>query len=421
MEIKSQKIDLTINNKKDYLLVLFFTSLVIVKQLLVIYKGAAENIDLIIFNNVTYLYFISLLFLIIFQKNNLKLLFAIILIFFSDFFIDLKYAIQPYTFPLATSLIYKQAYTIVCLFSIGLLFFILIKRYFKQIILFFIFKYSIAIALLLFFKKEEYKQVKSDTNYEAKRNCYILLFDEYPSQHVINKFLHHKDLFLDDFVVKENFYHLKNVKSNYINTEKSIPSILNGKLSQHYKVRDAINSLSENQFSTKNQFIGYSFFDEFNSRDAINNSNFIHSFNSLATRYFLPLFIRFIDGKGHGVFFNIDQYHKKAFEVLEKSSHYSGFKKQVVFIHFFTPHGHFFSKRKNILCRIEEANSFMVRAVNIINKNDTNASLIILSDHGYRGSKVPKYFWYNNLLLYRNIKVDTNLVNKQRIYALFKA
>lgn len=415
------KINISIIDFKDNLLVFLFTFLVILKHLYGIYKNASENVDLIIFNNVTYLYFISLLLLIVFLKNKLKLLFAIILIFFSDFFIDLKYAIQPYTFPLANSLIYKQAYTIACLFIIGSIFFIFIKRYFKHTILFFIFKYFIAIALLLFLKNEEYTEVKSATNFEVKRNCYILMFDEYPSQHIINTFLHHKDLFLDDFVKKENFYHLKNVKSNYIKTEMSIPSILNGKLSHHYKVRDAINSLSKNQFSTKNQFIGYSLFDEFNSRDAINNSNFIHSLNSLATRYFLPLFISLIDSKGHGVFFNIDQYHKNAFDLLEKTSHYRGFKKQVVFIHFFTPHGHLFSKRKNILGRIEEANSFMVRAVNIINKNDANSSLIILSDHGYRGSKVPQYFWYNNILLYRNIKVDSTLVNKQGIYKLFKA
>lgn len=421
MEIKSLKIDLSINNKKDYLFVFFFTLLVIVKQLFDIYKNASENIDLIIFNNVTFIYFISLLLLIICLRNKLKILFALLLIFFSDFFIDLKYAIQPFTFPLASSLIYKQAYTITCLLIVGLFVFIFINKYFKYTLLFFIIKYSVAIIFLLYSKNQEYIQVKSDTNYEAKKNCYILLFDEYPSQYVINTFLNHQDLFLDNFCVKEKFRQLKKVQSNYTNTEMSIPSILYGKKSNHFKVRDAINSLSKNQFSTKNQFIGYSLFDEFNSRDAINNSNFIHSLNSLATRYFLPLFISLIDSKGHGVFFNIDQYHKNAFDLLEKTSHYRGIKKQVVFIHFFSPHGHLFSKRKNILGRIEEANSFMVRAVNIINKNDANSSLIILSDHGYRGSKVPQYFWYNNLLLYRNIKVDSTLVNKQGIYKLFKA
>ena len=263
MEIKSKKIDLSINNKKNYLFVFFFTILVIVKQLFGIYKNASENIDLIIFNTVTFLYYISLLLLIICLRNKLKILFALLLIFFSDFFIDLKYAIQPYTFPLASSLIYKQAYTITCLLIIGLFVFIFINKYFKYTLLFFIIKYSVAIFFLFYSKNQEYIQVKSDTNYEAKKNCYILLFDEYPSQYVINKFLHHHDLFLDNLSVKEKFRQLKKVRSNYTNTEMSIPSILYGKKSNHFKVRDAINSLSKNQFSSKNKFVGYSFFDDF--------------------------------------------------------------------------------------------------------------------------------------------------------------
>ena len=419
MEIKSKKIDLSINNKKNYLFVFFFTILVIVKQLFGIYKNASENIDLIIFNTVTFLYYISLLLLIICLRNKLKILFALLLIFFSDFFIDLKYAIQPYTFPLASSLIYKQAYTITCLLIIGLFVFIFINKYFKYTLLFFIIKYSVAIFFLFYSKNQEYIQVKSDTNYEAKKNCYILLFDEYPSQYVINKFLHHHDLFLDNLSVKEKFRQLKKVRSNYTNTEMSIPSILYGKKSNHFKVRDAINSLSKNQFSSKNKFVGYSFFDESNSKDAINNSNFIHSINSLVTRYFFPLLIRFFDGKGHGVFYNIEEYHQKAFELLDKSSHYRGFKKQVVFIHFFTPHDQVFSKRINMLDRIQEANEFMVKGINIINKNDPNASVVIMSDHGYRGIEVPQYFTYNGLLMYRNIEIDTNIVNKQGIYRLF--
>ena len=74
MDIKSRKINLIIDNKKGYLLVFIFTILVVVKQLFGIYKNASENIDLIIFNNVTFLYYISLLLLIIGLRNKLKIL-----------------------------------------------------------------------------------------------------------------------------------------------------------------------------------------------------------------------------------------------------------------------------------------------------------------------------------------------------------
>ncbi len=414
-----RNLDVLTRNTKEYLNIFFFIFLVIVEKILGIYKYGAEDIHLIVFNNVTYLYVTSLLVLLFFLRNKSRWLFSVFLIFYTGFFIDLKYAIQPYTFPLGSNMLYKQVITIAFLLVVILLIFFLIKKYFKYVLTLFILKYLVAIVFLIVLKKQEYQKVDYNTNYKAEKNCYILLFDEYPSQYVINTFLHHQDLFLDDFIVKEKFNHLKTVRSNYINTEMSIPSILYGTKSSHFKVRDAINSLSENRFTRENHFVGYSLFDAVNSKDAINNSNFIHSNNSLLTRYFFPLLIRLIDGKGHGVFYNIDQYHQKAFELLEKSSHYRSNRKQVVFIHFFTPHDQVFSKRKNILDRIEEANQFMTRAVNIINKNDPNASIVIMSDHGYRGVEVPSFYQYNGLLMYRNIDLDTLTIKKNGIVSLF--
>jgi len=213
--------------------------------------------------------------------------------------------------------------------------------------------------------------------------------------------------------------HIKDSKSNYTNTEMSIPSVLFGKTSNHFKVHDAINALNKNIFTRENEFVGYSFFDINNARDAVNNSNFIHSLNSLSTRYFFPGLIRILDKKGHGVFFNIDEYHKKAFQLLDKKSFYRGVKKQVLFIHFFTPHQNVFSNKTNIIERIDEANDFMGKAMTLINKNDPKAAVVIISDHGYRGDEVPYSFRNNNLLLYRNIVLDTVAIKKHRIVCLF--
>ncbi len=403
----------------DYFKVLFFITLVVAKKVLSIYKYDADKLDLIVFNNVTYLYVVSLVLILLFLRNRFKLLFIIFLTFYSGFYIDLKYELQPHTFLLGSTLLQKQIVTIFFLLLVGISLSYLLYRYFKYLITFFIIRYLVGIIVLLFSPGETYRYIPPGKAYKSEKNSYILLFDEYPSQYVIKTFLHHQEIFLDDFSNREKFIQLKTVRSNYDNTEMSIPSILYGKLNENFKVKDAINSLSKNRFSQKNKFVGYSIFDSINSRDAINNSNFIRSLNSLATRYFFPLLIRLVDGRGHGIFYNIDQYHQEAFKLLEDSSHYRGNKKQVVFIHFFTPHDQVFSKRKNMLDRIQEANEFMVRSLNIINKNDPEASVVIMSDHGYRGVEVPSFYKYNGLLMYRNIDLDTLTIKKNGIVSLF--
>ena len=409
---QSRSVFIWIEKISNYWLILFFTFLFLSKQALSIYKKDSENTSLILFNNVTYVYIISLFFLIFLLRKKPKLLFSLLLIFYSDFFIELKYVIQPFLWNIVTQLLLKQVFIFGVLIFIAILVLFLIKKHFKYIVTIIIIKYIISLLFLFFESTNTYLPISSDINYKSEKNLYILLFDEYPSQYVINTYLQHKEFFLDSISRVENMKHVKDSKSNYTNTEMSIPSVLFGKTSNHFKVHDAINALNKNIFTRENEFVGYSFFDIINARDALNNSNFIHSLNS-------PGLIRILDKKGHGVFFNIDEYHKKAFQLLNKKSYYVGVKKQVLFIHFFTPHLNVFSKKTNIIERIDEANEFIVKAISLINKNDPYASVVILSDHGYRGVEVPFAYRYNNLLLYRNIVLDTVAIKKHGIVYLF--
>lgn len=403
----------------NYLLILFFTFLFLSKQALAIYKNDAENIMLILFNNVTYMYIITLFGLLFFLRKKTKLLFSLLLIFYSDLFIELKYVIQPFMWNIVSRSLLKQVFIFGVLFCIAILVIFLIKKYFKYVVTIIIVKYVISIFFLFCTSTTAYEPISSDINYKSEKNLYILLFDEYPSQYVINTYLHHKEAFLDSITRVEKLKHIKDSKSNYTNTEMSISSVLFGKTSSHFKVHDAINAFDKNIFTRDNKFVGYSFFDSINSRDAMNNSNFIHSISCLSSKYLFPGLIRILDRKGHGVFFNIDDYHKKAFELLDKNSHYRKVKKQVLFIHFFTPHANVFSNKTNVVDRIDEANEFIGRAVALINKNDPKASVVIMSDHGYRGDEVPDPFRYNNLLLYRNIVLDTVAIKKHGIVCLF--
>lgn len=298
-------------------------------------------------------------------------------------------------------------------------YFFLVQKYFKYVITLISIKYLVAIVFLVFSKNENYEAKMSDINYKAKINHYILLFDEYPSTFVINNFLSHKETFIDNLVNNKGFITIKSVRSNYLNTEMSIPSILYAKTSNSFKVRDALNSFKENVFTKQNRFLGYSFFDPNNCKDAINNSNFVHSFNSLTTRYLFPLLLRLVNHKGHGVFYNVQEYHNNALKLLESASKYKGEKKQVVFIHFFTPHDQLFSNRKNILGRIDEANKYISKALAMISKNDPNSAIILMSDHGYRANEVPNDYKYNGLLLYKNVDLDSAAIKKYGIVSMF--
>lgn len=406
--------------KNDYFIVVLFFVLVLINQLCFIFKNDFENLNIIVFNKVTYLYLISFSSLFFFLRIKPKLLFYILLVFYSDFFIEIKYIIQPYTFPIISGLLYKQILTISCLLGVSVVAFFLIQRYFKYAITVFCIKYLVSIVFVTYSKNVKYYPTTSNVNYTVEKNCYILLFDEYPSQFVINNYLSHKEIFLDSLVKRERFINITDVRSNYLNTEMSIPSILYSKTSNTFRVRDALNSLQENIFTKRNKFVAYSLFDKVHSNDAINNSNFIHSINSLVTRYFFPLLFRLVDGQGHGVFYNVEEYHNNALKLLETVTKYKGKKKQVVFVHFFSPHDQLFTKQKNMLERIDEANQYMSKSLMHINRNDPGAAVIIISDHGFRGDEVPKYYKYNGLLLYRNVTLNTKAIKKYGLVCLFK-
>ena len=71
--------------------------------------------------------------------------------------------------------------------------------------------------------------------------------------------------------------------------------------------------------------------------------------------------------------------------------------------------------------RIKNADQWMLKAIKLVDKNDPKAGIIIFSDHGLRVPEIPYKLWNRNMLYYRNLKIDTGLVNKNGLVDLIKS
>jgi hypothetical protein len=127
------------------------------------------------------------------------------------------------------------------------------------------------------------------------------------------------------------------------------------------------------------------------------------------TRILIPFSLSIFTKEGVGNFTKFDQYHIEGLRFLNKISTVNN-NKHVVFIHFFSPHYYPLVEYQKFEDRIQNANDLLIEAVEIINKNDENPGIIILSDHGYRNRKIPEDLWNKNILFYKNIDIDTTKI-----------
>ena len=162
-----------------------------------------------------------------------------------------------------------------------------------------------------------------------------------------------------------------------------------------------------------------SIFDEINRPNSLISTQFFEGYTNLSTRYILPYLFHYFHKRGIGNFTDYDDYHLFAINELNSISIMDD--KHIVFIHFFTPHIYPFVENQSFTKRIQNANSWMKSSIKIMEKNDPSAGIIILSDHGLRWTEIPQKLWNKNILFYKNIEIDTTLVNKIGLVGLFGA
>jgi hypothetical protein len=254
------------------------------------------------------------------------------------------------------------------------------------------------------------------------KNYYFLLFDEYPSETILDKYTKiNKRDFISSFLLANGFKDIRNIYSNYINTQNSTTALLTGVIENDYSINQTINSLKNNVFSYQKdyQYNYISIFDEANRKNSLVTIQFFESNKSLLYRYIIPFFQHFFSKRGVGLFTNYEDYHNQILIDLNKIT--KSKIKNVTFVHFYTPHNYPLVENQSIEDRIRNANQWIRKSISTIEKNDQNAGIIIFSDHGLRLNNIPKLEWRKNILFYKNVKIDTISVCKNGLSGLFNS
>lgn len=247
-----------------------------------------------------------------------------------------------------------------------------------------------------------------------------MLFDEYPSEQVLKKYttVDYVDLpssFLPNFGFRNN----QNIYSNFTNTEMSTTSLLTGVNQTNYTINQTINALQNNVFTNHKdyQFNYVSIFDENNRKNSLVSVQFFEGNNSLLIRYIIPYILHYFSTSGFGLFTDYESYHNRVIQRLNQIT--KSHTKTVTYVHFYTPHNYPLVERISFENRIRNANNWMKKSIHIIEENDPTSGIIIFSDHGLRLNKIPKKVWIKNILYYKNVTIDTSVLNNNGLTSLF--
>jgi hypothetical protein len=209
--------------------------------------------------------------------------------------------------------------------------------------------------------------------------------------------------------------------SNYNNTELSTTSFLTGKHQQKMNINKTIAALNNNVFTLQKdyKFNIVSVFDNKARPNSLVSVMFFKGNNSLLKRYLLPFCLQFFKPNTNGLFTNFEIYHNKIIDKLKTITKTK--QKNVSFFHFYTPHNYPLVEKQSLEKRIENANYWIKKSIEIILKNDSSAGIIILSDHGLRLKSIPEDDWNKNIMYYKNISIDTFIIKKKGLIELTRA
>ncbi|HVV54392.1 MAG TPA: hypothetical protein VHC47_03655 [Mucilaginibacter sp.] len=408
-------------------LILATNVIYIIASLLTICKNNQE----FFFENafqVVNLYFYAIVLLSFLLIRNTKFYFLISLVFVIDLPVSLKLNLQnlvgkylhltgaPWN-PLVTYAL------LFCIFGVTVLLIFKYRalRYFQVYLLLF---YIITFMIVLFKPLKINDPSIRVANHVSvvSKNYYFLLFDEYPNEQIIKSYniCGPRD-YPSALLTKAGFENDRNVHSDFIGTERSTLTFLTGSFQSGYNVNKAIHAIYKNSFtgSPNYSFREFSLFDNRNRPNSEFSILYFKEFNNLLTRKIIPYAISLFNKRGMGRYTNWDWYNARALVWLDTISRTQ--KLQVVYIHFYTPHYYPLVWGQSLSDRIKNANGWMQKAVGVIDQHDPKAGVIIFSDHGLRIPAIPFQLWNRNILYYRNVRIDTALVNKNGLVDLIKS
>lgn len=410
--------------KEKYLIILL-NLIAIISTTIGIYKSNVEYFLENIYTSTFFIYLCIMIISILFIENN-KYLLAISIMLFLDIPFIFKSIAQTFiiNLELTSNLLYNHIITFFILVIALFTMYIIIKKAQRGFLYFLLFFYSIAlIKNVLNYNTPIQDTLKINKHVASiSKSYYFLLFDEYPNETIIDKYTKiNKTNFLSSFLLTNGFKDIRNIYSNYVNTQNSTTALLTGVIEKNYSINQAINSLTNNVFSGQKdyQYNYISVFDELNRKNSLVTIQFFESNKSLLYRYIIPYLQHFFSKRGIGLFTNYEDYHNQILSDLNKIT--KSKIKNVTYAHFYTPHNYPLVENKSVEDRIRNANQWIIKSINTIEKNDQHAGIIIFSDHGLRLNNMPKLEWKKNMLFYKNVKIDTASINKSGLSALFNS
>jgi|SRR5579863_1096465 len=375
------------------------------------------------FQTINLFFYLCVLLTYVFIKN-VKLYFLSSLLLILDLPLNLKANLQDFlVYQLQISNIRLAHLALLAL--LALVVFIVcrykITEYLQMFLLFF---YVISLFVIVVQTKRIYSsplKISGSVNTISK-NYYFLLFDEYPNEQVIKKYdLCDKSDYPSSILSVEGFTCDQHSYSNYISTVRSTINFLTGSFQAKYNINNAIHALDSNVFTrgTTYSFTAFSVLDDRHRPNSLLPAYYFYTFNNLLVKTIIPWLVSLVDKRNAGDFTDCDAYNADA---VAKLSALSKIKRtHLAYIHFFTPHYYPIVNNDPISQRIRNADQWMLDAIHVLNRNDPSAGVIIFSDHGLRKSFIPVKQWNRNILYFRNVTIDTGLVNKNGLVYLTKS
>ena len=413
------------NTIKEKYLIVLLNFIALISTTIGIYKSNVEYFVENIYTITFFIYLCMMISSILFIKNN-KYLLVISIILFLDIPFIFKSNVQNciINLELTSNLLYNHLITFFILVIVLFTIYIIIKKAQSALLYFFLFFYSIALIKNVLSDNKIIQDTLKINKHVASisKSYYFLLFDEYPNETIIHKYTKiNKSDFLSSFLPANGFKDTRNIYSNYEDTQNSTTALLTGVIEKNYSINQTIKALTNNVFSDQKdyQYNYISIFDEVNRKNSLVIAQFFESNKSLLYRYILPYFQHFFSKRGVGLFTNYEDYHNQILIDLNKIT--KSKIKNVTYVHFYAPHTYPLVETKSLEDRIRNANQWIRKSINTIEKNDKNAGIIIFSDHGLRLNYIPKMEWKKNMLFYKNIKIDTASLSKSGLSGLFNS
>ncbi len=360
--------------------------------------------------------------------KNVKLYFLSSLFLILDLPVNLKPQLLNFLiwhFNIAGILGHQFVIHLVTLLILGLFIYFIFKfKALEYLQIFLLFFYTVSLVMIVFQTKRIYATPlqMGDRVHTISKNYYFLLFDEYPNERMIKKYnLCSATDYPSPILSKEGFNEDQDVYSNFISTVRSTTTFLTGKFQPNYNINNTIAAINNNVFTTGTNysFSSFTIFDGENRPNSLFSRYYFYNFNNYLTQKIIPFLVSLFDKRGVGNYSNCEVYNVNAIGRLDELS--KATRPHVVYIHFFTPHYYPIVNGESESQRIHNANQWMLKAINTLNKNDPKAGVIIFSDHGLRAQNIPFKQWNRNMLYFRNAVVDTSMVNKNGLVDLVKS